>query len=347
MHYKNNNNKFSTGCQLCQKGQWLCIFITYKCTAGCKFCPAPQSNDTINSAFGSNKEQVLQYLQKSSIKGLSYSGGDPFLVFDRMLEWQQYFFNHFPKIYYWVYTNGLQCNADMFKKLTSSGVSEIRFNIAASGYLNTKVWKQIELARKHFKFVGVEIPSILAHQTKLLKALKMANATKIDYLNLHDYIITDKEASTITEPTKEYTLNFTNELRYAPLSKINTREIISRCKYNGYGFTINHCSMQQKEKQMLQRRLKTGKLFQNTEYDSIQPDGTIVNYFKFPKWFTKDQISEVLFMQPKKQNAYIIPKNILEKTLLNPYFMLVETTSSPKIAVNENKTVLEWCFIHV
>jgi pyruvate formate-lyase activating enzyme-like uncharacterized protein len=315
MQYNNHLNKHSTGCQLCQKGKWLCIFITYKCSADCAFCPAPLSNDTIQSAFGNTKEQVLQYLKTTSFKGISYSGGDPFLVYDRMLEWQQYFYKHLPHYYYWVYTNGLTTNPYKLEKLANTGVNEIRFNIAATSYLNNNVWKQIKLARKYFKYVSIEIPSIKAHQPKLIKALKQANSMGIDFLNLHDYIVSENNPSKAQEPIKEFTLNFTDELYYVPSSILNTQEIISHCEKEAYAFKINHCSMQQKEEQMLQRRLNTGQIFLNSDIDIHKDNGTVVNYFRFPSALSNENISTILFMQPEKHHTYLISKLEAEHTL--------------------------------
>ena len=222
----NNFEHLSKGCQLCQQGKWLCIFLTYECNAGCHFCPVPISDDRVHSAFGDSKETVLSYLNNSDIEGISFSGGDPFLVFDRLIDWFGYFKNRLPELYYWVYTSGINADAQRLKQLSSAGMNEIRFNIAATGYLSAKILEKIRIARDLFPFVSVEIPSIHADFTLLAQALEVLDKTGIDYLNLHDYILSDSDPAAINEPYKIFVLNVINNLKYAESSLINTESVI-------------------------------------------------------------------------------------------------------------------------
>ena len=146
---------YSRGCQLCQQGKWLCIFLTYKCSADCHFCPAPFKDDHIYSVFGKGKNENLEYLKMADFEGISFSGGDPFMVYDRLLDWLVFFKKHLPAYYYWVYTNGLAVDKNRLEKLAKTGMNEIRFNIAATGYLSPEIWGKIKIARKYFPFVTV------------------------------------------------------------------------------------------------------------------------------------------------------------------------------------------------
>ncbi len=291
----------SKGCQLCQQGKWLCIFITYECNAQCHFCPSPFKNDRIHSAFGNKKDEILRYLIQNDFEGISFSGGDPFVVFDRLMEWLLFFKQKLPNYYYWVYTNGLYVDEQKLKLLSEGGMDEIRFNIAATGYTSNIILDKITIARKYFKHVAVEIPSIKQDFELLQGVLKKLDDIGIDYLNLHDYILSETDSKHKNESYGIFNLNKILLLKYSYSSLINTSELISFSEENGYGFNINHCSMEKKELQMTQRRLKFVKIFNEREYDLISSEGIIFNYYAIPKEMFK-----------KNYNLNLINENKLE-----------------------------------
>jgi pyruvate formate-lyase activating enzyme-like uncharacterized protein len=285
-------NSISKGCQLCQQGKWLCIFITYRCNSSCHFCSAPFRDDHVHSAFGNKKEEILLYLLKTDFRGISFSGGDPFLVFERLLEWFLYFKKNLPDYYFWVYTNGEDADRRKLEQLSSAGMDEIRFNIAASGYISEKVWECIRIARSLFPFVSVEIPSIEKDSLLLKTSLKFLEEVGVDYLNLHDYILSESDPATLSEPPGKFILNKTIHLKYALSSIENTQNILETASLYGYHFDINHCSMQQKELQMTLRRIKVGQVFMDHEYDIMTNDGIIYNYFVIPDEIYTDDLEQ-------------------------------------------------------
>lgn len=267
---------------MCQEGKWLCVFLTYRCNATCHFCSAPFKDDRIYSDFGSTKEGILGYLAGNNFRGISFSGGDPFLVFERLMEWLAYFKKRLPDYYYWVYTNGLAADNRKIKKLAEAGMDEIRFNIAASGYVSENVWKSIEEARKYFRFVSVEVPSIAKDARLLKRAMKNLEFYGVDYLNLHDYILSESDTESHDEQSLRFTLNKNINLKYALSSRTNTVDILDHAKDKGYHFHINQCSMEKKEIQMNRRRLKMAGIFDDPDYDILLDDGIVVNYFLVP-----------------------------------------------------------------
>ncbi len=332
----------SKGCQLCQQGKWLCIFLTYRCNAACHFCPAPFRDDRVQSAFGSTKEEILPYLLKNDFKGISFSGGDPFIVFERLLEWFIYFKMVLPDNYFWVYTSGINASQKKLEKLAAAGMDEIRFNIAASGYVSEKIWHYIRLAKKYFPKVAIEIPSISKDKPLLINALELMESENIDYLNLHDYIINPSDLIGQEETTSPFVLNKISKLNYSLASIKNTTEILRLAKSQNYHFQINHCSMQQKERQMTLRRIHFGKLFNNPQFDDVMDDGTICNYFSIPKKLYQELINEKPF--PGNQYEFIKPyltsKNKIDK-LRSTGLKIMVARYIPKMESNQKRILLE------
>jgi pyruvate formate-lyase activating enzyme-like uncharacterized protein len=341
---ENEFSELSKGCRLCQQGKWLCIYITYKCTAGCPFCPSPFHDDRIFSSFGNNKENILEYLKIIDFGGISFSGGDPFLVFDRMYDWLIFFKKHLPKYYYWVYTNGLAVDEDKLEKLAIEGMDEIRFNIAATDYMSPTIWEKIKKARKNFSYVTIEIPSIKNDYRKLIEALDKAEEIGIDYLNLHDYILSAHELKTTREPVNEFLLNKTNVLRYLVSSVENTNKIAGLINSQDYHFHINHCSMEQKEGQMLQRRFKMRSVFNKKEIDTELDAGLVCNYYQFPGWFNDKMIEKILFDldSDNKKESFIKLKHEIDNWTQKPGFKLVQVRYVPQMEVDGDKILVDW-----
>src|SRR5690554_3761620 len=109
----------SPGCKLCGEGTWSCLFITNKCNAHCFYCPASQEKDEIPSTqsltFNSPKNYA-EYINYFGFKGISFSGGEPLLFFDRTLQYLRTIREKcHPDIYIWMYTNGILATPEKFR----------------------------------------------------------------------------------------------------------------------------------------------------------------------------------------------------------------------------------------
>lgn len=266
-------DNYSHGCKSCQKGKWLCIYLTYLCNANCPFCPAPmRDKDIINSSFGRNIQVILSYLNKFPFEGLSFSGGECFMVFDRMLNWLQFFKKEKPDIYYWAYTNGLDVKKSQMQDLKSAGLNELRFNIAACGYQDKKVLDTIAEAKNIFEHVAVEIPSIPEDYERFEAILPELESIGVDYLNLHEYILMPNDHNSLHAPKKDFVMNYEMKMQYHSESHENTERIKEFCNKKNMNIKINNCSLEKKEHQMLGRRITMGTLLRE-DHEKPTKDG--------------------------------------------------------------------------
>ena len=157
--------ELSKGCAACKKGSWLCIFVGYNCNADCSFCPQDEINRSaldgkLQTSFGNLYE--LKYLINSlgaKVDGISYSGGEPLLYLDKILNIASYVQEYRPDMYQWVYTNGILLNEDNLAKLKEVGIAEIRFNLAAT-HFGDKIIEKIPVAKKYIERITVEVPAV-------------------------------------------------------------------------------------------------------------------------------------------------------------------------------------------
>jgi pyruvate formate-lyase activating enzyme-like uncharacterized protein len=238
-------NSISLGCRLCGQGQWSCLFITGQCNARCFYCPATQEGDHIPETQGlkfSSPENYAAYLNFFGFKGCSFSGGEPLLVFDRLLHFLKIIRrNTSPDTYIWMYTNGMAASHEKLKRLADEGLNEIRFNIGATGYSLEK----LRLAKDLFPSLTVEIPSIPYNTKKLIKEIPEMIDAGVTHINLHQLRLTPYNAKNLK---KRSSIFLHGEAPTVLKSELDALELIRLAGEKGWPLGINYCSFQYKNR---------------------------------------------------------------------------------------------------
>ena len=291
--FSTSHSRLSRGCQTCQQGKWLCIFLTYLCDAKCAFCPAPfKQLDTTVSAFGNDLPTLSKHLEEASFEGISFSGGEVLLAYDRLVTWLTYLKQRFPHCYFWAYTNGIAIEESHMAMLAREGLNELRFNIAATNYHSASILSKIKTAARIFEHVAVEIPSIPDDYPTLEPVLHVLDEIKVEYLNLHEYIVVDGD-SRVGARTGTFTMNKESVVRYDVDSLANTQRIVSYCGEQKLRVVVNNCTLRQKENQMRQRRLVMGRMLKQ-QYDKVSEDGILETFLIYPKRLTNVEVLNLL-----------------------------------------------------
>ncbi len=258
-------NHISNGCSICGAGKWSCLFITNKCNASCFYCPAKQDTDELPSTQGldfDNASDYAQYVKHFNFKGVSFSGGEPLLYFDRTLDYLQTVRNSCnPDLYIWMYTNGILAEKNKFEMLANAGLNEIRFDIGATRFSLDNVKK----AKGIIPNVTIEIPAILEEKEHLIAMLPDMIQAGVTNLNLHQLRLTNHNASNLIK--RGYTI-INAEKPIVLESELAALEIISKAKEMGLNIGINYCSFHYKH-----RFQKAG--YRQLIAQKIQPDAVI------------------------------------------------------------------------
>ena len=247
----------SPGCQACKAGMWDCIFLSNRCNLRCAFCYSPLSipEGYIGSPFGSSLDEIIGNYARVDIRGVSFSGGEPFLEPDKLCSWLRGLVSHFPDMYYWVYTNGLLLNEAILQKLSELGLNEIRINAAATSYDHPKILSLIELCAHWIENVTVEIPAIPEHADRLLASITKWSQKGVKYLNLHELIFEPGTLSASMEGPRQVIIT---EDGHETAFHLHSREIIfnvmQKVRDEGIHLSVNDCSMQSKLCQVRSRR---------------------------------------------------------------------------------------------
>ena len=269
------HHQISQGCKLCGLGQWSCLFITNKCNANCFYCPAPQNNDEVpgtQSLSFPTPEEYASYINHFGFKGVSFSGGEPLLFFERTMEYLEHIRkNCAPGIYIWMYTNGILADEQKFRKLANAGLNEVRFDIGATGYKLDK----IKFAKGIIPHITIEIPAVPEEMERLKKLLPEMIAAGVTNLNLHQLRLTKHNAPKLMKS------NYTFVHAEHPLvleSELAALEILDHAKQNRLEIGINYCSFHFKNRfQKAGFRKKVAQAFANDK-EFITENGFIRDY---------------------------------------------------------------------
>lgn len=254
--------KLSNGCYTCKNGSWICIYIGVSCNLKCLSCPqtsrhsvpeyiwANGGNDDIHS-LGDLKRVIDQ---NRRIKGISFSGGEPFLYLNLVYEWLDFINENFSdlNLYKWIYTNGMKVTKENCEILKEKGINEIRFDLAATNY-SDKIIKKIKMCKDIFDKVCVEVPVEPWKTDKLIEVLPKLDELGLDYLNLHELSICDDNRQRLVDAgfIDEKLLYWSpTGFHYLP-SVIDAYRIIEYIEDNKLNIIYNDCSSRNMVNQML------------------------------------------------------------------------------------------------
>ncbi len=265
-------SELSPGCELCAAGQWSCLFINGKCNASCFYCPAEQNELGVPQSNGlefSTPESWIAYVRKFKFKGLSLSGGEPLLTFDRSLDYLKAAKSAFEDtVHFWLYTNGLLATEEKMQMLADAGLNEIRFDIGATNY-NLKFLKT---AIGKIPTVTVEIPAVPEKIELLKEKVKEMADLGVNFLNLHQLRMTAHNLPKFAE--RGYLLSHGEKVT-VPESELTALKLIQYVKENEIPLPINYCSFAFKNRyQHASGRYRIAKEIVE-DYESLTPNGYI------------------------------------------------------------------------
>jgi len=238
-------NNLSEGCRLCGKGEWSCLFISGLCNARCFYCPSPQISDDLPStqkmSFQSPEHYAL-FLKEFNFKGCSFSGGEPLIAFERMMDYLRTIRRIASSdIYIWMYTNGILADREKFRLLAEAGLNEVRFDIGAVAYS----LDAIKYAKGLIPVITIEIPAV-PEKLALLKHLVPEMIKQgVTNLNLHQLRLTPHNAARMMK--KNYTY-LHGEHPTVLESELTALELIKYTDELSLDLGINYCGFQYKNR---------------------------------------------------------------------------------------------------
>ena len=265
-------NDLSPGCRLCGEGGWSCLFINGKCNCRCFYCPSPQddiSMPTTNHLTFNLSDDYASYINHFGFKGVSFSGGEPLLTFDRTLDYIRTVRANCPEnIHIWMYTNGTLLTPDRVMKLKDAGLKEIRFDIGATDYDLKKLYMAVD----HIPVVTVEIPAVPEDFDRLLNLIPVLWDSGVNYLNLHQLRLTPHNRMNLK--SRNYTFLHGEKVTVLE-SELAVLNLFERAIKKNWALPINYCSFSYKHQFQRAAARKRSAAVILKPFESISENGFI------------------------------------------------------------------------
>ena len=202
-----HRGKISPGCCSCfyPDPYRMNIIVGAKCNADCPYCTYKMKEEPDKAG---RLKRMAAYLRNSRLpefnpSSISFTGGgEPLLYMDIIRECMNFFTDidkqTGKKPWYYIYTNGVIANSDLFFELKELGFNEIRFHLGAS-FFSKEVYRNMVKAVDYFEAVTVETPAWPPHRDKLFEMLPVINEIGVKHLNLGEIEITKDNVSKISQ----------------------------------------------------------------------------------------------------------------------------------------------------
>lgn len=249
--------KLSPGCRACKEGKWDCLFLSMTCNLSCAFCltPCGLGRFSMLSALGNDLDALCEVYASSEIIGIGLSGGEPLLAPQRLLHCLSRLRAGRPDLYVWAYTNGLALTTELLSALAEAGLSELRFNMAATGYSHGHVTAMLRHAVTRLPSVTVEIPTIPEHAGLLREVLPAWSRAGVKHLNLHELIYEPGSPSeTMLGARAHCRMPDGHVCAFNPRSSELVADVLRDIEAAGLTLAVNYCSLASKARQLRGRR---------------------------------------------------------------------------------------------
>jgi uncharacterized protein len=360
--------KLSPGCVSCGQGTWSCIFIDCLCTANCFYCPQDRKNKkdqppTESGLIFDNPEDYVDYLEKFKFKGASFSGGEPLLVYEKVLTYTRKIRERLGEgIYIWLYTNGDLIDKKKLEALKKAGLNEIRFDIAARNYDLKAVKMSVGIIDK----VTVEIPAIPEDYEILKKCLSQMKVIGVAHLNLHQLLANPHCYKQFID--RQYT--FLHQPNIPVLeSEMTALRIIKYAVDKNIGLPINYCCSIYKHRFQQKGYRERFQAFIKKQYEGstesafirrLAVQDTSVKIKKLVGIFQENKCNDSLWSFNKNSSELYVHHSLLKYIDFNKHGLIVayfapqlttvcdeEDKDRKEIALNPSRNIfIERKFVH-
>lgn len=351
---KIHSGKLSPGCVTCGQGTWSCLYIGSLCTANCFFCPQDRkikkNQPPVESGLlFDNPEDYVDYLVKFKFRGVGFSGGEPLLMFEKLLSYIRKIRERLDKkIYLWVYTNGDLVDRNKLNILKEAGLNEIRFNIAARKY----DLKAVKLSTGIIDTVTVEIPAIPEDYEIVKKCLPRMQAMGVAHLNLHQ--LSASRYCYQNFINRKYTFLHQPEIPVLE-SEMTALRLIKYALHNKVGLPINFCSVIYKHRMQKKGYRERLQPFVKEGHEGLTESGFIrklvvrdtpANIKKLVNKFQENKCQDSLWFVKKNSPKLFIHHSLLQyidfnkQNLVITYLAPQLTAACEKEGENSKEIVL-------
>ncbi|MFQ5816035.1 MAG: radical SAM protein [Candidatus Hydrothermarchaeaceae archaeon] len=305
------------GCQLCEEGAKLVLFVTGVCDKHCVYCPLSEKRRGKDTSWANERpvgavEDIIEEAHRMRARGAGITGGEPLLRFDRTLDYMRLLKGEFGGDFHLhLYTTRVLKKSELVA-LKEAGLDEIRFHLMWDG-----LWGSVERAVEVGLSAGIEIPALPSQEAWIIQIAEKLKETGGDFMNLNELEMADGCGGIVnsglrTRSDESYGVEGSEETALKVLE-------------SGLDFNVHYCSSSFKDGVQLRNRLKRTAENIAREFDEVTHEGLL---FKGVVELEEPSRDALALLQWRLVEAFEIPPDLF---ILDEGKLRLET--SPEIAV--------------
>lgn len=272
-----SNMDLPLGCRLCREGAKMVLFVTGLCNFRCFYCPLSTGKKNRDVIYADEMpvfrdEDILVEGRLIDAKGTGITGGDPLRRLDRTIGYIRLLKDEFGEGHH-IHLYTASGKKEEIYSLGDAGLDEIRYHVPV------RLWTQLKSSdyAKKIKYsidtgikVGIEIPVLPDRGKDILKLIRAAEETGVDFVNLNELEFSETNYEALKAHgyrTKSYISSAVKG------SEALARKIILE---NEFSITVHYCSASFKDAIQLRRRLMRRAKNVAKDYEVITKDGTLI-----------------------------------------------------------------------
>jgi len=263
------HNYLPKGCQICQMGASLVLFVTGRCGRDCFYCPLSLRRKNVEVVYADEQpveriEDILEEARSIGALGTGITGGEPLLKLNFVKDCIFALKGEFgPEHHIHLYT-GVIPDGKMLKNLAKAGLDEIRLHPPLDDWSNpVGLQEALSDAISLGMEAGVEIPA-LAPAPEIVEAVKNAGA----FLNLNELEFSETNAERLKGLGFE-----AQEIHCGALGS----EEMARRHFMDVNLKLHFCTSRFKDAVQLRERLKRRAQRVARKFDLPTEDGTLIH----------------------------------------------------------------------
>jgi len=260
---------YSKGCELCQLGAKMVLFVTGLCNRSCFYCPLSECRKGKDVAYANERPikcdaDLIVEARSMDALGTGVTGGEPLLALARVLHYIKLLKSEFGPQHHAHLYSSLAPSRHALRVLARVGLDEIRFhppieewdNFASSQYCDA-----LRYAKTLGMEAGVEIPAIKPVPA-ILNVLKEVSG----FLNLNELEFSETNYDALTAA---------GFVQLEPgYGAVGSRKIADEIADDEV--PTHFCPSVSKDSVQLRERLKRKARRLARPFDEVTPDGTLV-----------------------------------------------------------------------
>ena len=312
------NKPMVRGCQLCEEGAKLVLFVTGICHAGCFYCPLSKEKMNSDVIFADEMpvqrdEDVLLEARLIDAKGTGITGGDPMEAVDRVVHYIHLLKENFGEEHH-IHLYTASGSKEKIEKLASAGLDEIRFHPPPQLWTKMKgsiYERRIEWSINSGMDTGIEVPVLPDMRNELISLVRFANNKGV-FVNLNELEYSETNYQAL------------NARGYEPKNDISSavkgsEELAYDIVGMNWDVVVHYCSSSFKDGVQMRRRLMRRAKNIKKDYEEITEDATLI--LGIIEGENLDEIYHVL------REDFEVPENLLsinrkrKRVEISPYIL--------------------------